>query len=84
MTRGFLGGGAMFAADVERLVLGEVEEMRDKIAIARSPSRDVMRDMRCSPTMWQIGIHRATDLASQLNVETAGANRAGLGEQRKA
>ena len=57
---GLLGGGAMFAADVERLVLGEIKEIRDKIAIARYLSRDVSRDMRCSPEMLQIVIPRAT------------------------
>jgi hypothetical protein len=76
MRTGVLSGAALFAADVEHLVLGEVEAMRDKIAIARYPSRDGMRDMRCSPKMRQIGIHRATGLASQLNVETAGASGA--------
>ena len=76
MRTGFLGGGAMFAADGERLVRGEVEKIRDKIANAMSPSRDVMRDMRCSPKMQQIGIHSATGLAEQLNVETAGTSEA--------
>ena len=33
------GGGVMFGASVERLVLGEVEELWDKVAIAMYPSR---------------------------------------------
>ena len=76
----FMGGAVMFDADVERLVLGKVEELWDKIAIAMSPSRGAMMDMMQSPKMQEIGNHRAAGLAGQLNVETAGASGAWLGE----
>ncbi|MFT7247016.1 MAG: hypothetical protein ACI82A_004398 [Candidatus Azotimanducaceae bacterium] len=65
------GGAAMFAADVERLMLGEVEELWDEVAIAMYPSRKAMLDMMQSPTMQEIATHRAAGLAGQLNLETA-------------
>lgn len=68
-----VGGGALFAADVERLMLGEVEELWDEVAIAMYPSRKAMLDMLQSPRMQEIGIHRTAGLSGQLNLETAGA-----------
>jgi len=67
------GGGALFAADVERLMLGEVDELWDEVAIAMYPSRKAMLDMMQSPTMQEISIHRTAGLSGQLNLETAGA-----------
>lgn len=67
------GGQVLFFADVERLMLGEVEELWDEVAIALYPSRQAMMDMMQSPTMQEIGQHRAAGLAGQLNIETTGA-----------
>ena len=64
------GGALTFAADVERLMLGEVEELWDKVAIAMYPSRAAMFEMMRSPGMQEIGVHRAAGLAGQLNIET--------------
>lgn len=68
------GGAAMFSARVERLMLGEVEELWDMVAIAMYPSRAAMMNMMRSPTMQAIGIHRAAGLAGQLNIETTDAS----------
>jgi uncharacterized protein (DUF1330 family) len=65
-----IGGGAMFSGTVERLMLGEVEELWDKVAIAMYPSRQAMLEMMQSPKMQEIGAHRAAGLAGQLNIET--------------
>jgi hypothetical protein len=73
------GGAATFGANVERLMLGEVEELWDKIAIAMYPSRGAMLAMMQSPRMQEIGIHRAAGLAGQLNIETADAGGSWLG-----
>ncbi len=73
------GGAPMFSADVERLMLGEVEELWDKIAIAMYPSRGAMMKMMQSPKMQEIGVHRAAGLAGQLNIETADARGEWLG-----
>ena len=67
------GGGGMFKADVERLMLGEVEDLWDEVAIAQYPSRQAMLDMMMSPKMQEIGQHRAAGLAGQLNIEAVAA-----------
>lgn len=67
------GGSVVFAADVVRLMLGEVEELWDEVAIAMYPSRTAMLEMMRSERMQEIGQHRAAGLAGQLNIETAGA-----------
>ncbi len=64
------GGKPVFAGDVERLMLGEVEDLWDKVAIAMYPSRKAMLDMMMSEKMPEIGVHRAAGLAGQLNIET--------------
>ena len=75
------GGGAMFSARVERLMLGEVEELWDHVAIAVYPSRTAMLEMMQSPAMQEIGIHRAAGLAGQLNIETSDATGIWLGQE---
>ena len=55
-------------------MLGEAEELWDKVAIAMYPSRAAMLEMMSSPEMQEIGAHRAAGLAGQLNIETAGAS----------
>lgn len=67
------GGAPMFGAKVERLMLGEVEELWDKVAIAMYPSRQAMLEMMMDPEMAEISAHRSAGLAGQLNIETAGA-----------
>lgn len=76
------GGEVVFAGDVERLMLGEVEELWDKVAIARYPSRAAMFEMMRSPRMQEIGVHRAAGLAGQLNIETVAAAVAGASGAR--
>ncbi|MDP6377156.1 MAG: DUF1330 domain-containing protein [Pseudomonadales bacterium] len=73
------GGAGMFSASVERLMLGEVEELWDKVAIAMYPSRAAMMDMMRSEEMQEIGQHRAAGLAGQLNIEAVDAHGAWLG-----
>ena len=73
------GGGGMFSARVERLMLGEVEDLWDVVAIARYPSRQAMMDMMASEEMQEIGVHRAAGLAGQLNIETVDATGLWLG-----
>ena len=70
---GQFGGYLAFAADVERLMLGEVEELWDMVAIAVYPSRQAMLEMIQSKEMSEIGAHRAAGLAGQLNIETSKA-----------
>jgi uncharacterized protein (DUF1330 family) len=70
------GGAVIFNANIERLTIGEVEDLWDRVAIAMYPSRKAMLDMMQSPRMQEIGIHRAAGLAGQLNIEAANAQGA--------
>lgn len=67
-----IGGGVGFEGDVERLALGEVEELWDVVALAVWPSRGVMFAVMQSPDMQAISVHRSAGLAGQLNLETTG------------
>ena len=69
-----IGGGIGFEGDVERLMLGEVEELWDVVALAVWPSRQVMFEVMQSPEMQEISVHRSAGLAGQLNIETTGFN----------
>lgn len=64
-----VGGRPMFAAKVERLMLGEVEELWDTAAIAMYPSRKAMMEMLSSPDYQASAVHRTAGLAGQLNIE---------------
>ncbi len=65
-----VGGKIEFVGHVERLMLGEVEDLWDEVAIGRYPSRKAMLEMMMLPEMQEIGAHRAAGLAGQLNIET--------------
>ena len=64
------GGEFLFAGKVNRLMLGEVEEMWDSIAIAKYPSRKAMFEMTMDPEYQKIHVHRDAGLKGQLNIET--------------
>lgn len=67
-----IGGGVGFEGDVERLALGEVEELWDVVALAVWPSRGAMFEVMQSPDMQAISVHRSAGLAGQINIETTG------------
>jgi uncharacterized protein (DUF1330 family) len=73
-----LGGGIVFMGEVSRLMLGEVEDMWDQVAIAWYPSRQAMLDMMQSEAYQAIHVHRDAGLAGQLNIETVNAMVPGL------
>ena len=64
-----VGGAPMFSARIERLMLGEVEDLWDTAAIAMYPSRKAMLEMVSSPDYQASAIHRTAGLAGQLNIE---------------
>ncbi|MEM7217773.1 MAG: DUF1330 domain-containing protein [Pseudomonadota bacterium] len=64
-----VGGAPMFSAQVERLMLGEVEDLWDAAAIAMYPSRKAMLEMISSPEYQASAVHRAAGLEGQLNIE---------------
>ena len=53
-----VGGKLMFGADVAQLMLGEVEELWDQVAIAIYPSRAAMFQMIQLPEYAEISVHR--------------------------
>ena len=65
-----VGGGLTFTGSVRRLMLGEVEDLWDDVAIAMYPSRTAMLQMMQLPQMSEISVHRSAGLAGQLNIET--------------
>ena len=67
-----IGGGIGFEGDVERLALGEVEELWDVVGLAVWPSRGAMFKVMQSPDMQAISVHRSAGLAGQINIETTG------------
>ena len=68
-----VGGQLCFGADVARLMLGDVEELWDEVAIAMHPSRKAMLQMIHMPEYAEISVHRSAGLAGQLNIETINA-----------
>jgi uncharacterized protein (DUF1330 family) len=64
-----VGGEWSFGGSVSRLMLGEVEELWDKVGIARYPSRKAMLKMVTDPDYLESNKHRVAGLAGQLNIE---------------
>ena len=64
------GGEFVFAGKVSRLMLGEVDDLWDAVAIAKYPNRKAMMDMTMDPGYQKIHIHRDAGLEGQLNIET--------------
>ena len=65
-----VGGQSIFFGEVERLMLGVVEELWDWVAIAEYPSRKAMLEMVMDSEYQKSEEHRSAGLAGQLNIET--------------
>ena len=65
-----VGGKMIFSGEVSRLVLGEVEELWDWVAIAEYPNKKAMRSMIMNKEYQKSEEHRSAGLAGQLNLET--------------
>lgn len=64
------GGQISFSADVTGLLLGEVDEMWDMVAIADYPSHAQFMAMMQDPRWLDIEVDREAGLAGQLNIRT--------------
>ena len=73
-----VGGKPIFGSDVTRLMLGEVEELWDQVAIAMYPNRKAMLKMISDPDYIESAQHRVAGLAGQLNIETKIRNNEGF------
>lgn len=62
------GGRIRFNGNVTSILLGEVEELWDMVAMAEYPSLATFREMALSPEMHAIEHHRKAGLAGQLNI----------------
>ena len=69
-----VGAESVFFGKVERLMLGEVEELWDMVAIAKYPSRKAMLKMISDPDYIESAKHRSAGLKGQLNIETKTGN----------
>jgi len=65
-----VGGKSLYAGAVTDLMLGEVDELWDMVALAQYPSRAAMMRMIQSPDYQAIEKHRIAGLAGQLNIHT--------------
>ena len=65
-----VGAKGIFVAEVKRLMLGEVDELWDSVAIAKYPNRKAMLDMISDPDYIKSAQHRVAGLKGQLNIET--------------
>jgi uncharacterized protein (DUF1330 family) len=70
-----VGGHQVYAGPVTGLMLGEVEELWDMVALAEYPSLAAMQAMISSPEYQAIEHHRKAGLAGQLNIRTSPIGR---------
>ena len=63
-----VGGTPGFTGKVTGLLLGEVEDNWDMVALVEYPSLDAFRDMMASPEYQKIAVHRSAGLEGQLNI----------------
>lgn len=65
-----VGGKSRFSGFVTDLMIGDVDELWDMVAIVEYPSRAAMLQMVQSPEYQAISKHREAGLAGQLNIRT--------------
>jgi uncharacterized protein (DUF1330 family) len=65
-----VGGRSLYAGDVTELMLGEIDDLWDMVALAEYPTRAAMMTMVSSPEYQAIEKHRIAGLAGQLNIRT--------------
>lgn len=65
-----VGGKQIYAGPVTGLMIGEVEDLWDMVALAEYPSLSAMKAMVSSPDYQAIEHHRKAGLAGQLNIRT--------------
>lgn len=65
-----LGGRVRYSGKVTGLMLGEVEELWDAVALAEYPSLSAFQQMATSAAYHAIEHHRMAGLAGQLNIRT--------------
>lgn len=65
-----VGGQPRYAGAVTGLMIGEVEELWDMVALAEYPSLAAFQQMVMAESYQAIAVHRLAGLAGQLNIRT--------------
>lgn len=64
------GGRPLYDGSVTGLLVGEVEENWDRVALVEYPTLAAFSDMLASPEYQEAAVHRTAGLAGQLNIKT--------------
>lgn len=64
------GGRQIYAGAVTGLMIGEVEDNWDMVAVIEYPSLEAFRDMVQSAEYQEAAVHREAGLEGQLNIKT--------------
>ncbi len=64
-----VGGDGVFSGRINRLMLGEIDELWDQAILVRYPSRKAMLEMIMNPDYQKSEKHRSAGLLGQLNIE---------------
>jgi uncharacterized protein (DUF1330 family) len=64
------GGRFVFGAEVDSLLLGEVDELWDQVGIVEYSSSKALLTIASSKAFQEIEVHRVAGLAGQLNITT--------------
>ncbi len=64
------GGRILFMGEVKSLVIGDVEDMWDVVALVEYPSSEAFVKIAMAPEVAKFGVHREAGLAGQLLIQT--------------
>ena len=64
-----VGAKLIFSGVVDRLMIGEADDMWDLVAIAEYPNRKAMLEMIMDPDYLETAKHREAAIEGQLNIE---------------
>ena len=64
-----VGAKLIFSGVVDRLMIGEADDMWDLVAIAEYPNRKAMLEMIMDPDYFETAKHREAAIEGQLNIE---------------
>lgn len=66
-----LGGDIVFGGTTRNLLIGQIDQLWDQVAIARYPNMETMGKMMQMPEYKEIHVHRHAGLEGQLLIECA-------------
>ena len=69
------GGRLVFGGRAEHLMLGEVDELWDRVAIMEYPSKEAFVEIVSAPELGEFSVHRSAGLAGQVLIAVSAGNR---------